>query len=331
MSKCVYRCLRERREHGLANRRLAISRNASRASVSRRTKTTGDRATAGGSTVAIWGASGANPCERFSTGASQWRHGQGEGTGPTARTREPNCSGTVLNVTGRLHWSMSAIHGQERSADRASLGALAHPRRRWIVDTLRDDGALEVGELATRATAWENDSTTDAVDRDDQQRTMVELIHVDLPVLADAELVEYDPAARVVSPADDEGEDVVDVETDLPPEVLDALAHTRRRETLALLSERVTPVSVADLAWDLASVELDAPTSEVPASYRHAVHVALHHCHLPKLDDVDLVMYDRTAQEVERSSQWLERVDELLSSGDGGHTAGGHDHRRRSR
>lgn len=224
---------------------------------------------------------------------------------------------------------MSGIHGWERPTDSASLDALTHPRRCRIVDALRGDGAHDVGELATRVTAWEQDERPESVDENTRQRTMVELLHVDLPVLADADLVAYDPAERTVRPGDEAESEDGSVSADLPPAVIDALADERRRRTLAVLNDRATPLSVTDLACELASAELDTTRGEVPEDYRHSVHVALHHCHLPKLADAGLVLYDEAAHEVERSARLLEPIAELIQPDDCPSRVSDHGHRPR--
>lgn len=143
---------------------------------------------------------------------------------------------------------------------------------------------------------------------------MVELLHVDLPVLADADVLAYDPVERTVRPGDRAGSEDEDGSTDLPAAVVDALAHERRRRVLTILNDRATPLSVTDLACELASLELDDRPGEAPTDYRHSVRVALHHCHLPKLADAGLVRYDDTAHEVERSARLLEPIADLLET-----------------
>lgn len=206
---------------------------------------------------------------------------------------------------------MSAIHGQERSIDLSSLDALARPRRRWIVETLREEGALAVGELATGIAAWERDTSRGSIERTDRERTMVELMHVDLPVLADAGAIEYDPQERVARPSPTARTDGT-VHDDVSSTVIDALADGRRRLALVVLGDRSEPISEATLARTIARAERDGREGPVTDEYTRAVQVTLHHCHLPKLDDAGLIEYDEDAREVERSDGNDDVVDAVV-------------------
>jgi DNA-binding transcriptional ArsR family regulator len=68
------------------------------------------------------------------------------------------------------------------------------------------------------------------------------------------------------------------------------LANRRRRVTLSVLEEGQT--SVEALATSIAADELDKPRSRVTDEDRTRVEVALHHVHLPKLQDAGLLTYD---------------------------------------
>jgi predicted transcriptional regulator len=206
---------------------------------------------------------------------------------------------------------MSAIHGQERPIDFSSLGALSHPRRRWIVETLRDDGGLDVAELATRVAAWERDTEAGSIDGGDRERTMVELIHVDLPVLDDAGAIDYDPQQRIVRPSGTTATDAA-VHDDVPSSVIDALADWRRRYALTVLAGRTEPMTESALARAVADAEREEAHERVTAEYRQSVQVGLHHCHLPKLDDAGLVEYDSDAREVARTDETDDVVEALV-------------------
>lgn len=68
------------------------------------------------------------------------------------------------------------------------------------------------------------------------------------------------------------------------------LAEEQRRLALALLAEQQDVVEVADLAAAIARRESgDEPVGE-EATERVAI--ALHHCHLPMMDDLGVVDYD---------------------------------------
>lgn len=74
--------------------------------------------------------------------------------------------------------------------------------------------------------------------------------------------------------------------------VLDLLSDRRRRCLLSVLADRNAPMSVAELAAEVAGRELDAEPTEVPAERTDSVAVTLHHNHLPRLADADLISYE---------------------------------------
>ena len=77
---------------------------------------------------------------------------------------------------------------------------LAAERRRLALEVLSDrDAPLELDDLATAVAARQSDD--DAPEDDVIERTTVSLHHVHLPRLADADVVDYDIAARRVDNA----------------------------------------------------------------------------------------------------------------------------------
>lgn len=70
--------------------------------------------------------------------------------------------------------------------------ALAATERRRLLYLLLDEGERRVEELATVLTGWDATETGTMGTADDRERTLVELRHVHLPLLADVGLVEYD-------------------------------------------------------------------------------------------------------------------------------------------
>ena len=79
-------------------------------------------------------------------------------------------------------------------------------------------------------------------------------------------------------------------------EIHDVLRNDRRRHVLERLQETDGPLALGDLAEHIAAVE----TGETPAprNVRQSVYVSLHQTHLPKLDELDIVSYERTGKQV---------------------------------
>jgi len=70
----------------------------------------------------------------------------------------------------------------------------------------------------------------------------------------------------------------------------------RRRLTLECLRQRLNPISLRTLSERVA--ELETGESPPPRDLRKSVYVSLHQTHLPKLEDVGVVEYDKQSKEV---------------------------------
>lgn len=81
--------------------------------------------------------------------------------------------------------------------------------------------------------------------------------------------------------------------------VFDALSKARRRWALRYLRERDERVSLSDLAEHVAAIENGTTTRDLGSQERKRVYVSLYQCHLPKLDDLDVVEYDGNRGHVE--------------------------------
>ncbi|WIV66800.1 DUF7344 domain-containing protein [Natrialbaceae archaeon AArc-T1-2] len=75
--------------------------------------------------------------------------------------------------------------------------------------------------------------------------------------------------------------------------VTTACSHPRRSAVCAVLLERDDVVSVERLATLVAARGADESPDDVGESLRRDVHISLSHNHLPKLDDVDVVVWSR--------------------------------------
>lgn len=81
----------------------------------------------------------------------------------------------------------------------------------------------------------------------------------------------------------------------------DALAHERRRQVLAILAGADQPLSLTDLATEVARREADQDA--IGADYERAeqIRVMLYHWHVPKLADAGFVEYDAETRTVTRT------------------------------
>ncbi|MDF9746964.1 DUF7344 domain-containing protein [Natrinema salsiterrestre] len=94
-----------------------------------------------------------------------------------------------------------------------------------------------------------------------------------------------------------EGADAVDT-------ALDLLANQRRRGVLEYLEESGGSAPLTELAVEIAAQEAGAEPNaisdhgDVSARDRRAVRISLHHTHIPKLANADVVDYDTATETV---------------------------------
>jgi hypothetical protein len=78
------------------------------------------------------------------------------------------------------------------------------------------------------------------------------------------------------------------------PEIFALLAKRQRRLLLQLLQESSTPVTLTELANRIGNEEYDTPSAEDLRS----IQLRLHHVHLPKLENADVVAYNEETRTV---------------------------------
>ncbi|AZH26282.1 DUF7344 domain-containing protein [Haloplanus aerogenes] len=84
-----------------------------------------------------------------------------------------------------------------------------------------------------------------------------------------------------------------------PPErlskdtIFSMLSNQRRRYVLYHLNREPGPVALRDLAEQIAAWENDVDVADLDYKQRKRAYTSLHQTHLPKLDDVGIVDYDR--------------------------------------
>lgn len=79
-------------------------------------------------------------------------------------------------------------------------------------------------------------------------------------------------------------------------QIHDVLRNERRQRVLKRLKRTMGPLTVRSLAESIAEVE--SGESPPPRDVRRSVYNSLHQTHLPKLDSLDLVHYDRDRKTV---------------------------------
>lgn len=79
-------------------------------------------------------------------------------------------------------------------------------------------------------------------------------------------------------------------------QIHDVLSNERRRQTLEILKEEQTEVELRPLTERIA--EIESGESPPPRGLRQSVYSSLHQTHLPKLDDLGIVDYDKDRKRI---------------------------------
>jgi predicted transcriptional regulator len=111
-------------------------------------------------------------------------------------------------------------------------------------------------------------------------------------------------------PDDVADESSVPVPTRLPPdpeplgrdELFEVLTSERRRRLLAALHEHGPRMDVTDLVSVVALAETDGSLEELDREARRRVRISLHQHHLPRMESLGIVRYDRDESVVELCS-----------------------------
>ena len=85
--------------------------------------------------------------------------------------------------------------------------------------------------------------------------------------------------------------------------VFDILSSSRRRFVLYYLRQVDEPVDLTELAEEVAAWENECSVEELTTQQRKRVYVSLYQTHVPKLESVGLVDYDRDSGEVSLTSR----------------------------
>jgi len=81
--------------------------------------------------------------------------------------------------------------------------------------------------------------------------------------------------------------------------IFEILKNERRRTVLHYLADQEGTVSLGELAEHVAAVENDTTVARVTSKERKCVYVGLYQCHLPKMDDMDIVSFNQNRGRIE--------------------------------
>lgn len=191
-------------------------------------------------------------------------------------------------------------HDREDSPQNSTIRAIAVQARRETLKPILERGPVSEESLAEYRAAVEHG--THSPDDTQIQSAHLQLVHLHLPVLADAGLIDWDTESSTVDttahPAltDARFRSLLRLDSAGVDDVLDALSHEYRRIVLAALWAEEAVMSVPTLARKIAHCRDQADPME--ADSIDEIAVVLQHSHLPKLAGSDLLEYDRQASRV---------------------------------
>ena len=93
--------------------------------------------------------------------------------------------------------------------------------------------------------------------------------------------------------------------------IFEVLKNRRRRDVIRYLEEQSERTSLSDLAEHVAALENDTTTQALTSSQRKRVYVGLYQCHLPKMDDMDIVNFNQDRGYVELGAN-VDQLDPYL-------------------
>jgi len=176
---------------------------------------------------------------------------------------------------------------------------LANRSRRRLLGTLYEHAPKSVRPQALVETLAE---TTDT----DRQQSEIALHHSHLPKLEQAGLIMREDAGVTLAdhPAYEDRR-IVNALTATSEatatsydEIFKCLGNPRRRIVLDALSHRLQPIHIEMLAREVGARESDMAEQDVPEQDLNEILVSLHHVHLPKLRDAELISFERDDETV---------------------------------
>ncbi|TQQ80240.1 DUF7344 domain-containing protein [Halonotius roseus] len=95
-------------------------------------------------------------------------------------------------------------------------------------------------------------------------------------------------------PAADDADAAAETDAPLPlDQVFGILKNQRRRRVLRMLQEADGTTTLSDLAEQIAAWENDKEVKQITSSERKRVYVGLYQCHLPKMDDMGVIDFNK--------------------------------------
>ena len=97
-------------------------------------------------------------------------------------------------------------------------------------------------------------------------------------------------------------------------EIFDLLKNGRRREVIAYLRENDGSAKLDELAEHIAAKENDTTVRQLSSDQRKRVYIGLYQCHLPKMDTLGVVEYDKNRGTVDLQDS-VASLEQYIDSG----------------
>jgi DNA-binding transcriptional ArsR family regulator len=103
------------------------------------------------------------------------------------------------NVVGSMERTHTMSTGDTELTQDVLFDILSSARRRFVLHVLKQEGEMELTELAEHVAARENEVDVADLTKQERKRVYVSLYQTHVPKLSDAGLVEYDEDSQLVS------------------------------------------------------------------------------------------------------------------------------------
>jgi len=112
------------------------------------------------------------------------------------------------------------------------------------------------------------------------------------------DLADPSPTQEELSP-DNIDPSLSDINSSLIDELFEVLSNRRRRYVVYFLKQTIQPVEIGTLATQIAAWETDQPMAEVTRAERKRVYTSLQQVHLPRMDNVGLIRFEKPSSLIE--------------------------------
>jgi hypothetical protein len=137
-----------------------------------------------------------------------------------------------------------------------------------------------------------------------------EAVAPDVDGVAGGEVTEEE---AIATSSEDEGTESLSLDV-----IFEILRNRRRQFVLEYLREQEGTVTIGELAEHIAAIENDTTVRQLNAQQRKRVYIGLYQCHLPKMDDVDVIEFNQSRGRITPADH-IEPLYEYLDVANGDH------------